>query len=217
MHTQPVAPSRMSRWIPAVLALAVLAGCASVPRVSTDYDPRADFSHYRTWAFYEPITMENAGYASFLTERIRADVRREMEQRGYRYAEASPDVRVNFQTDVQDRLRVSPGFYDPFAYGGRWGWGGPWGWRSPWGFDDFGYGYGYGRQNVDSYREGTLVIDVVDSTRKQLAWTGTAASRVSSRKTPEERAQRLDVAVAEIFRKYPYQAGSARPANMPAR
>ncbi|WP_410971001.1 DUF4136 domain-containing protein, partial [Salmonella sp. SAL04269] len=72
----------------------------------TDHDPDADFARYRSWAFYQPLAMEQSGYTSYLTEQIRRSVRREMEARGYVYDEAAPDLRVNFQGVVRERTDV---------------------------------------------------------------------------------------------------------------
>src|SRR5690606_7770987 len=100
------ASHRFGAWLLAACALALLAACATGPRHSTDMDPEADFSRYRTWAFYEPLAMEQSGYSTWITERSRADVRREMEARGYTDGEASPDLRVNFQGIVQEKTSV---------------------------------------------------------------------------------------------------------------
>ena len=42
----------------ALAACAVLAACATGPRVRTDYDPTANFAQYKTWGWYSPIAME---------------------------------------------------------------------------------------------------------------------------------------------------------------
>src|SRR6185312_12514808 len=97
---------RLFGWLLAACSLAILAGCATGPRVTTDFDPEADFASYKTWAFYQPIAMEQSGYSTFMTDRIRADVRREMESRGYAYDDKSPDLRVNFQGIVQEKTDV---------------------------------------------------------------------------------------------------------------
>src|SRR5690606_8432007 len=83
-----------------------LTACATGPTVRTDADPTADFGQYRTWGFYQPIAMEQSGYSSWISERIRADVQREMESRGYRYAAEGADLLVNFQGVVEDRTAV---------------------------------------------------------------------------------------------------------------
>ena len=66
----------------ALAATAVLlAGCATGPSVRTDTDPTADFGKYHTWSFYTPLAMEKSGYSTWVSERIKADIRREMAAR----------------------------------------------------------------------------------------------------------------------------------------
>ncbi len=190
------ASHRVGAWLLAACALALLAGCATGPRISTDADPEADFSRYRTWAFYQPIAMEQSGYSSFLTQRIRDGVRREMEARGYVYEEASPGLRVNFQGIVQEKTNVytvpRTDFQYFYSYRHR---------------AYYAVPFWYDETQVNQYREGTLTIDLVDAARNRLVWTGSAIGRVT-RKAPQERAADVDRAIAEIFLRYPFRAGS---------
>jgi hypothetical protein len=187
---------RFGAWLLAACALVLLAGCATGPRISTDSDPEADFSRYRTWAFYQPIAMEQSGYSTFMTERIRADVRREMEARGYAYDEKSPDLRVNFQgvvqekTDVYSMPRSDVQYF--YSYRAR---------------SYYAVPFWYDETQVNKYTEGTLTVDLVDAARNRLVWTGAAIGRVT-RKAPQERAADVDRAISEIFLRYPFRAGS---------
>ena len=191
---------RFYRWLLAACSLVILAGCATGPRITTDADPEADFARYRSWAFYQPIAMEQSGYSTFMTERIRADVRREMEARGYTYDEQSPDLRVNFQgvvqekTDVYSVPRSDVQYF--YSYRAR---------------SYYAVPFWYDETQVNQYTEGTLTIDLVDAARNRLVWTGAAIGRVT-RKAPQERAMEIDRAIGEIFLRYPYRAGSNTPA-----
>lgn len=191
--TRPTMPSiSLLRLLLALLAVAVLAGCAMGPRVRTDFDPQADFTQYRTYAFYEPLAMEQSGYTSYLTQRIKQAVRREMDARGYRFDESDPDLRVNFQGVIRERTDV---YSVPRT--------------------DIGYFYNYRARayvavpvwydeaQVSRYTEGTLSVDLVDAERNHLVWTGAAVGRVTQR-TPDERAAEADRAIAAIFERYPY-------------
>src|SRR3546814_11145902 len=95
------ASHRLGTWLLAACALVLLAGCATGPRISTDADPEADFSRYRSWAFSEPLAMEASGYSTWLTERIRDAVRRAMDARGSVYDAGQPDLRRNCQGSCQ--------------------------------------------------------------------------------------------------------------------
>ncbi|MGQ4659519.1 DUF4136 domain-containing protein [Lysobacter sp. F6437] len=182
------------------LAIVVLlASCATGPRVRTDADPAADFSKYVTYAFYEPLAMEQSGYTTYLSDRIKTSVRREMEARGYRFDPDDPDLRVNFQgiirerTDVYSVPRSDTQYF--YSYRAR---------------RYFAVPVWYDETRVNDYTEGTLTVDLVDAERNHLVWTGDAIGRVTQR-TPQERVQAADAAIAAIFMQYPYTAGSAQP------
>lgn len=192
-------------WLVAVLALVVLAACATGPRVRTDYDPGANFAQYRTWGWYSPIAMEQSGYSSWISERIKANVQREMEARGYRYDAKSPDLKVNFQAVVQERSDVYTMPRSDIA----------------WLYSYRARSYvavpvWYDEATVSRYTEGTLTVDLVDAAKNRMVWTGDAIGRVV-RRNPEQRAADIDASVAAIFAKYPYSAGSGQPLPLPGR
>lgn len=181
-----------------LLALVVLAGCATAPRVYTDFDPAADFSRYRSYAFHQPLAMEESGYSTYLTETIKAGIRREMDARGYVFDAGNPDLRVNFQGVIRERIDVyTIPRSDPYFF---------YGYRAR---AYFPMPLWYDETQVRHYTEGTLTIDVVDARRKHLVWTGAAIGRVTQ-KTPQERAAEANRAVTAIFERYPYSASSAQ-------
>ncbi|WP_256645503.1 DUF4136 domain-containing protein [Thermomonas paludicola] len=182
-----------------LLAAAVLGlgACASGPSVRTDHDPSASFEQYRSWGFYQPIAMEQAGYSSWISERIRADVRKEMESRGYHYAAQGADLLVNFQGVVQEKTAV---------------------WSVPRSNVEWFYSYRhrsyvavpvwYDETQVSRYKEGTLTVDLVDGKQNRMVWTGAASSTVAGKRKPEQRLADIDQAIAAIFAKYPHKAGA---------
>lgn len=187
---------RASQWLLVVLATAMLAACATAPRVRTDHDPTADFGKYRTWSFYSPIAMEESGYSTWISDRIKDNVRKEMEARGYRYVEASPDLQVNFQGVVQDRTEVfsMPRSGVQYFYNYR---------RNAY----VGVPVWYDDTHVSRYREGTLTVDLVDARRNRMVWTGDAIARVV-KKTPEQKMAEVDQAINAIFLQYPHRAAT---------
>ncbi|MFT3761452.1 MAG: DUF4136 domain-containing protein [Pseudoxanthomonas sp.] len=180
----------------AVACLLLLAACASGPRVSSEVDPEADFARYRTFAFFSPLAIEPEGYASAASARIKAAARAQMEARGYVYSEDKPDLWVNLNAYLQQRTDVSSMPTVDYAY--------YYSYRAR-GY----YAVPYWRDEVQVYRytEGTINVDLVDAARNRLAWEGVAVGRVSKLK-PEQRDARIDAAMAEIFARYPYRAGS---------
>lgn len=192
----------MQRIIRSALFLAaimLLAACVTGPRVSTEVDAEADFSQYHTWGWYQPLAMEQSGYSSPLTSRIKSTIEREMQARGYTMTSTSPDLLVNFQGVVQERTDVysMPRSDIQYYYSYRH--------RSYVGFPVW-----YDETRVNTYRQGTLSVDLVDARRNHMVWTGDAIGRVT-KKDVQERLLEADEAVREIFARYPYRAGSAVP------
>lgn len=165
-----------------------MASCASQPTVRTDRDPRADLAAYQTFAFFEPLTTDRKLYSTLLSVRLRDATRRELQKRGYIYDESRPDLLVNFNVNIKERqeLHARPRFgYYHYRYG----------LYDPW------PGYAEDFYTV-TYKEGTLVIDLVDAARKQLVWQGVATGRITEKmlRNPNEA---VDKAVTEIFAQYP--------------
>jgi len=190
------------RWMMAASVL-LLAACATGPRITSDVDPSANFAQYRTFAFYSPLAIEGQGYATLTSGRTKDAARRQLESRGYVYDEKSPDLWVNLnaymqeKTDVVTIPEVDYDYY--YSYRARRYVSVPY-WRD--------------RTDVYKYTEGTLNVDLVDAKQNRLVWTGVAVGRVGRAK-PEERGARIDAAVADIFLRYPYRAGSGTPAATP--
>ena len=67
------------------------------------------------------------------------------------------------------------------------------GWR--WG------GFGETTTTVDSYKIGTLVLDMYDSRNKQLIWRGTASDTLSNK--PDKDEKKLDKTVEKMLKSFP--------------
>jgi len=193
------ATRRTAAWILAICAALLLAGCATGPRISTEADPRANFSAYSTWAFHDPLAVEAYGYETATSEIVKRAVSREMEARGYRYDAEDPDLWVNVNAYMQRRTDVSsiPTVDHAFYYSYRH--------RAY-----FAVPYWHDRTHVSRYTEGTMNVDLVDARQNRLVWEGIAVGRVTNM-TVENREMRISQAIAEIFARYPHRAGAAAP------
>ncbi|NVO85590.1 DUF4136 domain-containing protein [Hymenobacter terrestris] len=185
-----------------VLGLSLLLGatsCTTAARVgvTSDYDHSVNFRAYRTWAWYpqQPTDTEGGpaqGYESFLDKRIRSAVEQQLGVKGMTMVEATatPDVYVAYSARVEDKQRAVGSPYGPY--------GNPY----------YGYGYGYGslynRGYVTEYKAGTLILDFVDASRKELAWRGQGQAQVDNQTISEVEVQRI---VTSILGNYPPQDG----------
>ncbi len=165
-------------------ATALVSGCSGIS-VSTDFDPKVDFSAFKTYGWH--AAPAGAAPNPLVDARIRRAVDDALPARGYRAA-ASPaeaDFLVAHRTAVQQRIEVSPSSAAVGYRSGRWG-----------------AAVGTGA-DVRTYDEGTLVLDFVDAKSKELVWRGTASGTVHGDLTPEEREARIREAVTKLLEKFP--------------
>ncbi len=188
----------MLRTVVAALLIA-LSACTSGPDVRVQLDRSADFSQYRTFAFVSPLGTDRDGYQSIVSQNLKAATQRELEARGLRLDNTAPQLLVNFNASLDDKLRVTSVPSASFGMGY--------------------YGYRYGMYSawpmysdstiVHQYQQGTLNIDVVDAARKQLVWEGVVTKSVNQHDLDNMEAA-INTAVAAAFAKYPV-ADPARP------
>jgi len=81
-----------------------------------------------------------------------------------------------------------------------WGYGG-WGYGP---YRRFGYGYGFwpgwGYSGTYTYHEGTIIIDIVDSGKRQLVWRGVVTSVLNKKSSSEEK---IDRSITRVMLAFP--------------
>ncbi len=184
-----------------VLALLFLSACSSV-QVVTDYDQKANFSSYKSYAFYK-TGIDKAQISDLDKKRILRAVETEMASRGF-IKSNSPDILISIFTKEQERIDV---YNNNFGWGGYGGWGmGPgfgWGGYGGWGMGPgFGWG-GMGGNMVSTSTEGSLYIDLIDTQSKQLVWQGKGEGTLASTKNIQKKEQRIKEFVSQIMEQYP--------------
>jgi hypothetical protein len=180
----------MLKKLIALVAVAVLAGCASTraPQTRIDYDKSVDFSVYRTYGFPKETGTDRGGYSTLVTSYFKSAISTAMEARGYKYAEEKPDLLVNFFMNTHERteLQSDPRFYGYYGY--RYGLYDPW--------------PHYNFDRTVTYKIGTINIDIVDAEKKQLVWEGVSEGRVSEEAMVNPKVT-VNAVVTELMRKYP--------------
>ena len=185
----------------ALVATALLAGCASQPKVLSDYDKSADFAKYRTFGFVAQVGADSTEFKSLAVQTMQAAATRQMELRGYTLSD-TPDLVINFTGKIEEKADVEsiPAPY----YGPGWGYGGFYG--APYG----GWGAGGTQVTTRRYNVGTLVMDVVDREKRQAVFQG-SVSDVVTKEMMANREAAITGAVNRIFASYPFVAGRATP------
>jgi hypothetical protein len=177
--------------IPFVFIAVAFGGCGPSISVTQDYDKEADFTKLKSFAWMSvPNTAVGSVKAaternSLLDKRIKNAVNSELVTKGYEMNEASPDFVMMYHVGVDDKVNVT----------------------------DWGYGYPspyWGGRNVSVYQytQGTLILDIIDPSNKQLIWRGEAQGTVNPDASPEDREARLGRAVQELLASFPPGKGS---------
>ena len=127
-------------------------GCSSMT-VRADHDSKNDFGAYSAFAVFERQGKESRRpqMSPLVDRRIAAAMAAELGAKGFdSTSPGGADFLVTFYTAVRRRVVINRA--------GGYGWG-RWGWRG-------------GATWVNSYPEGTLVIDIIDRKTRQLVWRG---------------------------------------------
>ena len=182
---------KLQHTLPFLLVVFVLTSCTSV-RVATDYDREVNFNDYKTFAFYK-TGIDKAEISDLDKRRILRAIETELLAKGYQKS-SNPDILVSIFTKSREKVNV---WNNGWGWGG-WGWGG-WGWGPGW-----GWGWG-GLGHVSTTTEGTLYIDLIDASRKELVWQGMGKGYLSQSMNKKE--ERIKVIVNKIMERYPPGAG----------
>ena len=184
----------MKAWTFALApALCLLTACAGFS-IRYDFDPTVTFTALKTYDWYS-VEAKGPGKQGgsenpIMERRIRSAVDRELAARGYRLEPSGEaDFLVTAYPMYRDRLVQSFTTLGP-------GWG-AWGPR-PW-----GYGFASGYQEVQSYREGSLVLEVRDRKTRQMVWQAAAMDALSGLSDPKDADEQVAAAVKKLLEKFP--------------
>jgi len=173
----------MKRFMTIPVVFLFIASCATF-NVTYDFDPEADFSRYKTYAWSLPSESDKNAMNELTAKRIRLAADRVLKQKGFALSIENPDMLIILSGGKERRVDVQEWGYghDDRTYGGGAWYPG----RVPIDVDGRDY-YEY-RRGVDTfeYEVGTLVLDFVDARKKELAWRGTASGVIEPGKTAEQ-------------------------------
>jgi len=167
-------------------ALALAAQVAFAADVQTTADPAADFGRYATFTFLEPDPKAKGAITdSKVRERLRYMIAVHLNSRGYKPAPPGKtgELGVHFSGHADAKQRaMMVGRPGPYSYG--------------WGNTEVG-----GFSTMD-YREGNLVVDLVDLSKDRLLWRAQIQQALTAGYS-EENWKKADKALAEAFKKLP--------------
>jgi hypothetical protein len=165
------------------LLLILLTACSPTVKVTSDYDKQVDFTKFKTYAFSTesmslPVNDLNR-------KRVLGDVETQLATKGLTKVEENYDLLVDVRITAKERQEATS--YTTGGYGG-YRWGG---------------GMGTTSTTVSTYVDGSLIITLVEATKKEMVWQGVGVRTLDTDATSEQREKNINEAVTAILSKYP--------------
>jgi len=160
----------------------LFAGQLSAQQVKTDFDRNANFGQYKTYSWEQVKTKD-----ALDVDRIKAAVNAALAAKGWTQVDSGGDVSIIAMEMTHNQQTLNT-FYDGF--------GGGWGWRR---FG--GGGLGEATTTTETYKVGTVVVDLFDTKTKQLIWRGSSSETLSN--NSDKNIKNLDKGVDKMFKNFP--------------
>jgi len=165
-----------------ILSFFLFIGCSSI-QVQTDYDPQVDLKPLNTFVVLERT---QKGRNTLTEDRITRALEEVFTVKHYvNVKQKKADFFVIYHIDVQNKTRIdtdyqSMGLY-PYGYGGAM----------------------IATSRTVDYKEGRLIIDIMNPKTKKIIWRGMAVDQIKSFKTPQERNDYIKKVVEKILKTFP--------------
>ena len=183
----------MQRSVSMLALASFLAGCGGGLKVEANSDPEASFSGWQTYQWAERTEQgkqDKRVYNYVVEGRVKTAVNLVLEEKGFH--EDSAATEVDFLVGWHGFLEGQANFSvvnSAYRYG--WGW-----------FDPLA-GYVSSQTYMNYWRDGTLMIDIVDARAEQLVWRGMGTGSLDPDVSLEQRQANMNDAARRILKDFP--------------
>lgn len=177
----------------------LVSGCAPSVEVTTDYDQSTNFNQYQTFRFYQDQPSETrevpVNHNPLLDRYLRNAISQTLTNQGLRFDTSNPDLKVAYDIAVNTVTEANPDQSDAPGFGHSYSY---WhGYHYDYGFNRFPVSY----REISQYREGTVMIDLIDPDTNELVWRGVGEAAIDMTGGIDQ--ERIDKIVSNILKKYP--------------
>jgi hypothetical protein len=164
----------------AIAMFLVVTAASFAQQVKTDYDHSANFGQYKTYSWAKVQTRD-----PLVVDRIKDAVNGALTAKGWTQVDSGGDVSIVAMETTQNQQTLNT-FYDGFGGGWRWG------------------GFGDATTTTETYKVGTLVVDLFDTKTKNLIWRSSSSDTLSN--NAGKNTKNLDKGVQKMFAHFPPEA-----------
>lgn len=185
----------MKKLIILFAALILVFGSCKTMKVVNDFDPKVNFSKFKTYNVLAWDRDNAALINEFDKKRILNAIHAEMQARGYKKVSSSSDISVSvfIILNQKEQTTAYANHYSGYGYYG--------------GFGYYGFGLGYNTgmgtttYHTEEYTVGTLIIDMFDNSTKKLMWQGIGKGTIKENR--KHRDENIPKVIAKILEPYP--------------
>jgi hypothetical protein len=160
------------------VAMMMLASVVSVAQqVKTDYDRNVNFNQFKTYSWSNVKTKD-----PLQVDRIKSAVNSSLTAKGLTQVDSGGDLSIVAMEITRNQQTLNT-FYDGGLGGWRWG------------------GFGNATTTTETYKVGTLVVDLFDTQSKELVFRGSSSDTLSS--NSDKNIKTLNKGVDKMFKHFP--------------
>lgn len=186
----------MKNFLYAIISIFLFSSCSSM-KITSNYDPNADFSNFQTFTFLPWSKQMGEILTSYDKSRVRAAATQELEKLGYKKTDGKADLAVSILIIVDEKTATAT-YNDYYTSGPAVGY-----YYGPWGANYAGGVSSYTTMHSYDYKEGTMIVDLLDVKKKKRTWHGIAKKTLNSRKTGDGSV--IKKAMANLFKDFPLE------------
>ena len=152
--------------------LLLMSACSTID-VSENYDINYDFSGLKT---YDIVPVENKKH-ELVVKQLTSELRKQLTNKGFKQNTSNPDFLVALHGGTEDKVIIHTSVYN-YSYGG-------------WYERNYRGMYYDSRVDMYEYKEGTLVIDIIDAKNKSMIFQSTTIKTIDEGASMEKRQENI--------------------------
>lgn len=187
LNKSPIIGAMMKAKIICVAYAAIfllISGCSSI-EVSENYDTSYDFTKLKT---YDWIPVENKKN-KLTVKQIQNELKNQLAAKGFRTNASNPDFLIALHGGTEEKVSIRSTNYG-YNYGHWYG-------------GSHGATYYTGGVEVYEYKEGTLILDIIDAKNKEVIFQSTTITTLSDNMSMEKRQKKIKQVIEKAIKAFP--------------
>lgn len=162
----------------------LISGCASID-VSENYDTSYDFTKLKTYDWIPVGSIKN----KLVLKQIQHELKNQLAAKGFTAKSSDPDFLIALHGGSEEKVNIRStnyGYKYGHWYGGR-----------------HSVPYYMGDVEIYEYKEGTLILDIIDAKSKEVIFQSTAITTLSKNMSMDKRLEKIKKVIEKAIKSFP--------------